>query len=250
MNLKKLSLLGLLLCVLLPTNTWTVKEDKKDSKQESFWDKHAISIRNSMYFIGGALYTGARVFFDPSEPTLNGFLKSSGKRALGVAAGSFLGSYSMSSAIQSVAKSEELLTNKVPSKSFKDSLANMPFFFKAAFTNPNTYKNILAHAAYREAFFHRASHPASFSSGLLWGILTMYYSDQEKINGYSPYSMFCNGKLFGALFGVGLRYRHELGSGLKLTSHSLKQTSLSLAAFVRSAVKYGLEKYRARTMAA
>ncbi|HBY05361.1 MAG: hypothetical protein UV38_C0003G0164 [candidate division TM6 bacterium GW2011_GWE2_42_60] len=238
MNLKKLSFLGFLLCTILPTTTWTMIENdgeityqaQNENKQESFWRKYTPFFGQCFWFGVGALYTGTRVFLDKSEPTLKGFLSSSKDRVLWRSIGTasaFLFHTAMTSALKSIGRRVDI------DQETRDNLNSLDQFFPIKrFLYLNTYKNILAHAAYREAFFHRASPLFSFASGFFWaGMLE------------ASGSAFFNGKLFGSLLGVGLRYRHELGP-------KLKQTSQPVAIFVRSAVKYGLDKYRARTMAA
>lgn len=206
MNIKKLSLLSLLLLAFTAQSDASNKDKKPaktivqttNNRTKKFSFKKWFEIK-AIPFALGALYTGSRVFFDRSEPTLTGFAKSFGKRAIFEAIGI-----------------PWLLINLEAGKSEDRPL-----------TLSSTWKTIFAHAAYSEMSSHKIVGPAfSIINGFFFSIINILSEDDAIKNAkyWKPrFKAFNNGLFFGSLLGVGLRYRHDLGSGLKYTSHSAKQ---------------------------
>jgi len=215
MNIKKLSLLSFLLFASAApisaienetTETGTNKQEEKITWSE--WLNEHPFTRDATLFTLGALYTGSRVWLDHSEPTLKGFLKSSGKRVFWQAV--------PLSMLTILVMAEDI--PKTPKKA-KDFITNIP-----------SWSTFFAHAAYREVSTHKIIGPTlSAVSGSIWLLVN------KKVQNTSNYSnSFHYGQLFGSLLGVGLRYRHDFGSGIKQTPGLVRQ----IPAFIHSAIKH------------
>lgn len=228
MNIKKLSLLSLLLFACSLPISAMGKEDsiqndnlQKKTTWRKWIKKHIPSKQDAILFTLGALYAGSRVWIDHSEPTFNGFLNAFGKRTLYGTVGSLLLPVAM---------------NVFTSDTLKDEFIDI-------IRDPVLWQLIFASAAYREIYaFKRIPALSSIGGGLISflvnGIIQTVFADD-----YSTSAV--NGQIFGSLLGVGLRYRHDLGSGIKQTHHLIRQ----IPSWFHSAIKHMSFKNRTQAPA-